>query len=139
MQKTDVEQERQDYSGKDFAISISSRQDPVEVASRMRIQESQAFHLLRKDLVLFYFSLGLITLLVCVCCWTVFSSAPAADKAMTILIEFAAGAIGYLFGKNSKYRSSSCVEISQMYNARPAMGEVGGCFSHSPRLADSAG
>ncbi|HYG11277.1 MAG TPA: hypothetical protein VD835_15120 [Pyrinomonadaceae bacterium] len=86
-------------------LSIVPREDPDERASRIRIEEADAAHRRRKDLLLSSSALVVIGVALCLCVWAIVrEDSTAADRewAVPLLTAIVTGLIGYVTGRATK-------------------------------------
>ena len=81
------------------------REDPAERDSRLRIEEANAAHQRRKELILHIAALLVISVVLAVCVWTIVkTNSTEEDKkwAVPILSAIVTGLIGYVTGRSAK-------------------------------------
>jgi hypothetical protein len=86
-------------------LSIVPREEPVQRDSRIRIEEADAAHQRRKDLLLTSSALIVISVALCLCVWVIVSEASTAaskERAWPFLTAIVTGLIGYVTGRATK-------------------------------------
>jgi hypothetical protein len=86
-------------------LIIFPREDPEQRDSRIRIEEADAAHRRRKDLLLSSSALVVIGVALCLCVWAVVrqdSSASDREWAVPLLTAIVTGLIGYVTGRATK-------------------------------------
>jgi hypothetical protein len=86
-------------------LSIVPREEPVERDSRIRIEEADAAHRRRKDLLLSSSALIVIGVALCLCVWAVVregTNASDREWAVPLLTAIVTGLIGYVTGRATK-------------------------------------
>lgn len=86
-------------------LSIVPREEPDQRDSRIRIEEAEAAHRRRKDLLLSSSALVVIGVALCLCVWAVVrEGSNASDKewAVPLLTAIVTGLIGYVTGRATK-------------------------------------
>lgn len=89
----------------DHQLTLTPREDPVERDSRLRIEEANATHQRRKELILHIAALLVMGVVLGVCVWTIIKTdSSEADKkwAVPILSAMVTGLIGYVTGRATK-------------------------------------
>jgi hypothetical protein len=88
-----------------YQLSLVSREDPDERDSRIRIDEADAAHRRRKDLLLSASALVVIGVALCLCVWAVVREGSAASDrewAVPLLTAIVTGLVGYVTGRATK-------------------------------------
>lgn len=86
-------------------LSIVPREEPVQRESRIRIEEADAAHRRRKDLLLSGSALVVIGVALCLCVWAVVregSTASDREWAVPLLTAIVTGLVGYVTGRATK-------------------------------------
>ena len=86
-------------------LSIVPREEPDQRDSRIRIEEADASHRRRKDLLLSSSALVVIGVALCLCVWAVVredSTASDREWAVPLLTAIVTGLIGYVTGRATK-------------------------------------
>ncbi|HEX8129393.1 MAG TPA: hypothetical protein VF527_09850 [Pyrinomonadaceae bacterium] len=86
-------------------LSIVPREEPDQRDSRIRIEEADAAHRRRKDLLLSSSALVVIGVALCLCVWAIVREGSAASDrewAVPLLTAIVTGLIGYVTGRATK-------------------------------------
>jgi len=86
-------------------LSIVPREDPDQRDSRIRLEEANAAHGRRKDLLLLSSALAVIGVALCLCVWAIVrEGSTTADKewAVPLLTAIVTGLVGYVTGRATK-------------------------------------
>jgi hypothetical protein len=87
-----------------YKFSISG-ENPVEVESRLRVEEANAKHLRAKDLILHGLTSLVILVTVSLCAWLVVQKGLATDEgklALGLLTNIVTALVAYVTGRSSK-------------------------------------
>jgi hypothetical protein len=86
-------------------LSIVPREEPDERDSRIRIEEADAAHRRRKDLLFSISALVVIGVALCLCVWVIVgegSTAASKERAWPFLTAIVTGLVGYVTGRATK-------------------------------------
>lgn len=86
-------------------VKISTKEHDNERESRLQLLKDEAEHQRRKDLILFYSTIGVVVVTFCICVFVILSGKYAAETEKTMLALLTliiGGLVGYLTGKSSK-------------------------------------
>lgn len=89
----------------DHQLTLVPRADPAERESRLKIEEADAQHRRRKDLVLHVAALVVVSVALGLCVWVIMNpDSNAEDKrwAGTVVTAIVTGLVGYVTGKSTK-------------------------------------
>ncbi len=89
----------------DHQLTIKPREDPAERDSRLRIEEANAAHQLKKDFALNILACVVILVALGLCVWSIVrASSTEEDRrwAVTLLTAIVSALLGYVTGKSSK-------------------------------------
>ncbi|MGH9802650.1 MAG: hypothetical protein ACRD82_19970 [Blastocatellia bacterium] len=86
-------------------VSISTVENADERISRLRIEEANAAHQRRKEMLLHSLTASVIAVVVLLCAWTILRKGFAAEDgklALALLTSIVTGLVGYAIGRASK-------------------------------------
>jgi hypothetical protein len=86
-------------------LSITPREDPEVRDSRLRVEEANAAHQRRKEVILYYNTSVVLALVVIVCSWTILKRGLTTEEgklALALLTSIVTGLLGYVTGRASK-------------------------------------
>lgn len=89
----------------DHQLTLAPRADPAERETRLRIEEADAGHRRRKDLILHIAALVVIGVALGLCVWVIVKGdSTVEDKrwAGTVITAIVTGLVGYVTGKSIK-------------------------------------
>lgn len=88
-----------------YKLSIVSSEEPDERDSRIRIEEADAAHRRRKDLLFSISGLAVIGVALCLGAWAIVSESPTAaskERAWLFLTALVTGFLSYVVGRATK-------------------------------------
>ena len=87
----------------DHQFTITPRDYPAEIESRLRIEEANAAYQHQKDLVLHAVALLVVLTAFGLCVWAVVKGDPNTEKwAVPLLSAIVTGLVGYVTGRSAK-------------------------------------
>lgn len=86
-------------------ISIASVEGIPERESRLRIEEANAAHQRKKEMLLYGVTIGVISIVVLLCAWVIMRKGLATEDgklSLALLTSIVTGLVGYATGRASK-------------------------------------
>lgn len=86
-------------------ISIATVEGAAERDSRLRIEEANAAHQRKKELLLYGATIGVVLIVVFLCTWVILRKSLATEDgklALALLTSIVTGLVGYVTGRASK-------------------------------------
>lgn len=86
-------------------FSVATSENSEERESRLRIEEANATHQRRKEMLLYSVTIGVISVVVILCAWVILRKGLATEDgklALALLTSIVTGLVGYATGRASK-------------------------------------
>ncbi|MBL8189187.1 MAG: hypothetical protein JNK38_14360 [Acidobacteria bacterium] len=86
-------------------ISIATVENTAERESRLRVEEANAAHQRRKEMLLYSVTIGVVSIVVVLCAWVILRKGLATEDgklALALLTSIVTGLVGYATGRASK-------------------------------------
>lgn len=88
-----------------FKMSLATVEDSAERESRLRVEEANAAHQRRKEMLLYSVTIGVVSIVVILCAWVILQKGLATEDgklALALLTSIVTGLVGYATGRASK-------------------------------------
>jgi hypothetical protein len=88
-----------------FKMSLATVEDSAERESRLRVEEANAAHQRRKEMLLYSVTIGVVSIVVLLCTWVILRKGLATEDgklALALLTSIVTGLVGYATGRASK-------------------------------------